>query len=121
MSFFGVLLWITMPFVLLEEPCEIFKEKEMFTLYEIVKSFKRYMPMMDRLIISVGIILAVVTVGTIVDAINSTKINISPWVEKGKYQIVKNMPIEVKTYERPRFSFKKKIPKKIREEEEEDW
>ena len=116
MSIFGILLWITMPFALLEEPCEIFKKKNIYTFYEFVKTFQKYMPMMDRLIVSVGIILVVVSISTIVDAINNTKINLSPWIEQGKYKIVKKMPVKVKTYERQRFSFKRKVQKKVREE-----
>ena len=105
-----------MPFALLEEPCEIFRKKNIYTFYEFVKTFQKYMPMMDRLIVSVGIILVVVSISTIVDAINNTKINLSPWIEQGKYKIVKKMPVKVKTYERQRFSFKRKVQKKVREE-----
>lgn len=106
MSILGILLWITMPFAILDSPCEIFKEKKMFTIYNIMKSLQRYMPMIDRLIIACGILLAAVSIDTIADAIKNTNINLSPWVEKGKYKIVKTPQIEVKIPERKRFSFK---------------
>lgn len=77
MSLMEFLLCISIPFALLERPCEIFLQKQMYTIFEIVTVLEKYMPMIDRIIIALFIMLIYLSVDTVVVAIKNTIIKIS--------------------------------------------
>lgn len=85
MTLVSVLVWISVPFGLLESPCELFQQKEMDTMYTISKFLYRNITLLDILIIVLIVLLTVVSIDTVYDAIKNTDISQSPWVLRGKY------------------------------------
>lgn len=89
MTLVSALVWISVPFGLLESPCELFQQKEMDTMYTISKFLYRNITLLDILIIVLFVLLAVVSIDTVYDAIKNTDISQSPWVVRGKYVDIK--------------------------------
>lgn len=54
-------------------------------IYGIAKYIEKYIAMIDRIIIVLTVFLVCITVKTLWDAIKSTNISMSPWLERGKY------------------------------------
>ncbi|VVC95037.1 unnamed protein product [Leptidea sinapis] len=87
MSLIGVFMCLSIPFTVLKSPCEPLAQIEI--LYKTANLLERYMPMIDRTIISLVIMLAIVSLDELVDAIIATSLTDSPWIEKGLYRITK--------------------------------
>lgn len=87
LSIISFLICLSIPFAALESPCEILKEKEMYILFYIAKFIEENSDILDFFIVVFLIMLVYVSVRMVVDAIKNTKINISPWIEMGKYTL----------------------------------
>lgn len=83
LSLISLLVCVTIPYVALEAPCEQLKDYSI--LYGIAKWVDKYIAMIDRIIIILCVLLVCVSVKTVWDAIKTTNISISPWLERGKY------------------------------------
>lgn len=84
----NMLLLLTLPIKILEEPCELFmnnvSDKGM-DFYSFTVTVKEYASLIDGIIILMFVALVIVGAKTVLDGIALTKINISPWLEQGKY------------------------------------
>ncbi|XP_028027741.1 uncharacterized protein LOC114241161 [Bombyx mandarina] len=76
---------LTIPYAVLEKPCEIFKERNMYVLYFITSWIEAYWFLLDGLIVILFIILVYMFMETVFNAIDNTDISMSPWVEQGRY------------------------------------
>lgn len=85
MTIITSVLCLSIPLVVMDSPCEVLKEHKYMEIYKYAKLFEKYLPMVDRAVIALSIMLAFVSVVTIVDAIIITEIK-SPWVEMGIYE-----------------------------------
>lgn len=85
LSLLNFLLCLSIPYAVLEKPCDALKSYNLHILYSIVKWIESYLPMIDRLILSVILIIIYISVTILFDAMSNTDIRMSPWVEKGKY------------------------------------
>ncbi|XP_026735446.1 uncharacterized protein LOC113499246 [Trichoplusia ni] len=89
LSLISSLVCLSIPYAALDTPCEVLKQNNLTTIYNVASYFENYVDLIDRVIIALSIILVFITVKTIVDAINNTDINMSPWLERGKYVLPK--------------------------------
>ncbi|RVE45341.1 hypothetical protein evm_010046 [Chilo suppressalis] len=87
LSIIGTLICLSIPFAALETPCTILKERGYHITYFIAVYVDTYLYVLDIVIISFILVLIYVTTKMYLDAIKRTKINISPWVERGKYKL----------------------------------
>jgi hypothetical protein len=78
-------MFLSIPFVSLESPCEIFKDLG-YNIYQAIKFVDKNFYIVDSVLISLMILLIYVTLTMILDAMKRTKINLSPWVQRGKYK-----------------------------------
>ncbi|XP_073959724.1 uncharacterized protein [Choristoneura fumiferana] len=81
----NMLFMLTLPLAVLKEPCEAFKKCNMLNFYAFTVTVKKYATFIDRIMILMFVALVIVGVKTVLDAIAVTKINLSPWLEQGKY------------------------------------
>lgn len=87
LSIIGLLLCLSIPFAILDNPCEIFVERKFEISYRIAVIIEKYALLMDLLIIVLIFVMTYLSIKTIRDAIEKTNICISPWIEKGKYTL----------------------------------
>lgn len=87
LSIISIMICISIPFSAMESPSDIFKEREMYIMHSISKIVDNYKLFLDILIILLTVTLVYVSARMIIDAIRNTQINISPWIEMGKYSL----------------------------------
>lgn len=87
LSIIGILLCLSVPFAILENPCLIFVERKFNVTYRIAVVIEKYALLMDLLIILLIFLMTFLTIKTIKDAIEKTNISISPWIERGRYTL----------------------------------
>lgn len=78
------LICVSIPYKALEEPHGAFKYYGLDTLYDITTTLERYLPLIDRAIVALFILLIYIELSMVFDAIRKTDINISLWIETGK-------------------------------------
>lgn len=81
------LISISIPFHALESPCDLLKERGYHITYQIALIIEQYTDVLDYFIVVFFIMLVYVSIKCVLDAIANTKINISPWLERGKYTL----------------------------------
>lgn len=87
LSIIGLLLCLSIPFAILDNPCEIFIERKFEVSYQIAVVIEKYALLLDLLIILLIFLMAYLSIKTINDAIKKTNISISPWIERGRYTL----------------------------------
>ncbi|XP_031770636.2 uncharacterized protein LOC116413815 [Galleria mellonella] len=81
------LICLSVPLAILDSPCDILLEYELHQCYAIAKFLKEYINVVDFFILALIITLIRISTKMILDGIKYTKINISPWLEMGKYTL----------------------------------
>lgn len=87
LSLIGILLCLSIPFAILENPCEIFIERKFNVTYQIAVIIEKYALLMDIVILLLIFLMTFLTIKTVADAIQKTNISISPWIERGRYTL----------------------------------
>lgn len=87
LSIIGILLCLSIPFAILDNPCKIFVERKFDVTYQIAVVVEKYALLMDILILLLIFLMTYLAIKTIKDAIDNTNISISPWIERGRYTL----------------------------------
>lgn len=87
LSIIVFLLCLSIPFAILDNPCEIFVERKFDITHRIAVVIEKYALLMDILIIVLMLLMTFLTIKTLKDAIDNTNICISPWIERGRYTL----------------------------------
>ncbi|XP_028157905.1 uncharacterized protein LOC114351058 [Ostrinia furnacalis] len=81
------LLGLSIPFHALDDPCEGLRIGGYLLSYKIALVIEPYTGALDYFIVVFSIMLVYISIKTVLDAIKHTTINISPWLERGKYTL----------------------------------
>ncbi|KPJ03498.1 hypothetical protein RR46_03564 [Papilio xuthus] len=98
MSSISSLLCLTLPFAMIESPMELFNNKLLISLRYIAEYIEKNLSLIDQIIFVLTLLLIYAGLRNVFNAINVTKLNVSPWIQKGKYLSRKQTTLASKNY-----------------------